>query len=498
MQENSPQNKKRISIGQRVYAFIAVAVFMASFGASLIAYRIYAGQIDSFYKNLSMNTAINFASFVDGDYLRDLLDAVMTDEYMELRDIAEENDDEDLIRDYLESHGLWEQYDDTRSLLIRYLRNMGDIKYLYIMKLGEEGSNEDIYLIDDDENPLYTTGSIEEDYLEIDGTTGMVPPAISNTDWGWLCSAYAPVYDSEGQLICHVGCDIDMDDVMASRTRALLFDIFGSAAFTLLVMLLAIHYTKQTVIKPLSKITYSMGKFSPSRDTDYEKSGVIDLNIRNNDEIGDIYHAIQAMQKRIVDYINDIVVIQKEKEIAEKDAKLKEKEIGKISKEAYSDTLTHVGNNIAYSKKIADMNENLNNESEFAIVMIDVNFLKMINDNYGHSAGDSYLAGCCKVICNIYKHSPVFRVGGDEFVVILYGTDYQERYERIKEMKDTFEQSYRQTDVDPWLRYSVAFGMAEFSSEDGTVEAVCERADKEMYKEKASFKRSLGIDPEAR
>ena len=499
MQENNTQNKKRISISVRVYTFMAVVVFMAGFGASMIAYRAYMGQIDTYYKNLAMNTAINFASFTDGDYLQDLLAEVKTDEYIALRDAAEAADDEDMIRDHLKSRGLWDKYDNTRSLLIRYLRNMDDIKYLYIMKLGDEGSNEDIYLIDDDENPLYVTGSTEEDYLEVDGATGKVEPAISNTEWGWLCSAYAPVYDSDNNLVCHVGCDVSMDDVMASRSKALWIDILGSAAFTLLVMLLAIHYTKQTVIKPLGKITDSMGHFSPSGDADYERSGVIDLKLRNNDEISDIYHAIQSMQKRIVDYIKDIVEIQKEKEIAEKDVKRKERQIGKISKDAYHDALTHVGNSKAYSNKIAEMNRTLGQpDNEFAIVMIDVNFLKTINDKCGHAAGDAYLTGCCSIICNIYKHSPVYRVGGDEFVVILTGNDYRRRNERLKRMRETFEKSYAQTDVDPWLRYSAASGMAKYTTNDNTVEAVYERADKEMYKEKARFKESLGMDPEAR
>ena len=498
MQENSTKDRKRISIGRRVYCFIAVVVFVATFGASMIAYKVHIGQIDTYYKNLSLNTAINFASFVDGDYLKNLYEAISTDEYVSLRDTAEETDNEEMIREYLIAQGLWDRYDSTRSFLIQYLRNMKDIKYLYIMKLGESISDEDIYLIDDDDNPLYITGTKEANNLGLDGVTGIVPPSISNTEWGWLCSAYAPVYDSKGHLICHVGCDISMDEVMASRTRALLLDILGSAVFTLLVTLIAIHYTKHTVIKPLNKITAGLGHFSPSPDADYEKAGVIDINLRNNDEISDIYHAIRSNQKRIVDYIKDIVVIQKEKEIAENETKLKEKEIGEIRKDAYLDALTHVGSKIAYSKKIAEMNENINPDTAFAIIMVDVNFLKTINDNHGHAAGDTYLSGCCNIVCDIFKHSPVYRVGGDEFLVILTGSDYRNRHERIRQLQDAFDKSYNQTDVDPWLRYSAALGMAEFSSDDKNVESVCDRADKEMYREKARFKQSLGIDPETR
>lgn len=501
MRYNIPMNKrgKRITIGRRLYIFIAAAVFLASFGASLLAYYIHARQIDAYYKKLSLNSAINFSAFVDGDFLVRLYEAASTDEYLELRDKAEEDDDEELISDYLKEHGLWDEYDSTRSLLIEYLRTMDDLEYLYIMKLGDERTGLDLYLMDDDENPLYVTGSTEEDNLEIGGATGIVPPSISHSEWGWLCSAYAPVYDSEGNLVCHIGCDISMDDVMSSRRRALLFDLLGSTAFTLIVMLLAIRYTRKTVIRPLDDITHKMTLFAPAPGSDYEMAGVIDLDLKNNDEIGDIYDAIQSMQKNIVDYINDLIEIRKEKEIAENDIRKKDKQIGILSKDAYRDALTNVGSKIAYTKKLEELNGTIDDpETEFAVVMVDVNFLKMINDKYGHASGDEYLKGCCKVICQIYKHSPVYRTGGDEFVAILTGEDYANRHERIKVLRDSFDSSYHNTDAEPYLRYSAASGMAEYTPGDDKAEKVFERADRQMYEEKAKFKKSLGIDPNER
>ena len=47
--------------------------------------------------------------------------------------------------------------------------------------------------------------------------TAMPEPTISNGDWGWLCSDFKPVYSSDGECICIVGCDIGMNDVMAER-----------------------------------------------------------------------------------------------------------------------------------------------------------------------------------------------------------------------------------------------------------------------------------------
>ena len=194
------------------------------------------------------------------------------------------------------------------------------------------------------------------------------------------------------------------------------------------------------------------------------------------------------MQTRIVDYINDITAIRQDKEKAEE-------EIGEISREAYKDSLTGVGNKSAYNRKVSEIDYELGDTlNEVAIVMMDVNLLKMVNDNYGHAAGDSYLCGCCHSICDIFKHSPVYRVGGDEFVAILLGEDYKNREERLSELRSAFDRTFHDMDVEPWLRYSVSAGMAEYSYQDENIESVFRRADKLMYEDKMSFKKNNGLN----
>ena len=131
---------------------------------------------------------------------------------------------------------------------------------------------------------------------------------------------------------------------------------------------------------------------------------------------------------------------------------------------------------------------------EFAILMVDMNNLKKINDEYGHKFGDIYIKGCCNMVCETFKHSPIFRIGGDEFVVILMGSDYDKREEKLEKLKEDFIVSYKQSVADPWRRYSAALGMAENTAGDNAVEAVFKRADKEMYEDKAKFKKEFGIE----
>jgi len=120
-------------------------------------------------------------------------------------------------------------------------------------------------------------------------------------------------------------------------------------------------------------------------------------------------------------------------------------------------------------------------QEPFAVVMLDVNDLKKINDTAGHQAGDQYLRDACKKICDIFKHSPVFRIGGDEFVVISQGNDYARIDELFAKMRDYNMDASRAGGI------TIACGMARFE-EDECVASVLERADQSMYENKKALK----------
>ena len=93
-----------------------------------------------------------------------------------------------------------------------------------------------------------------------------------------------------------------------------------------------------------------------------------------------------------------------------------------------TDGLTGVKNKGSYLNAEAELDDEikLGGQPEFAIVVADLNGLKEINDQHGHQTGDNFLRAGCRAICDIFDHSPVFRVGGDEFAVIVRGRDYEE------------------------------------------------------------------------
>ena len=118
--------------------------------------------------------------------------------------------------------------------------------------------------------------------------------------------------------------------------------------------------------------------------------------------------------------------------------------------------------------------------------MCDVNGLKYVNDTFGHKAGDQYIKDASALVCGIYSHSPVFRVGGDEFVVLLTGRDYQDRDNLLQALHDRSVVNIAQQKV------VVAGGMSAYRpGEYPNFHAVFERADTLMYEEKQGLK-SMG------
>lgn len=486
--------KLKFNIRFKLYVFISIMVFIAIMGTGIIVYAISSRQSDMYFKKLSLNTARIASKYVDKDFIRELRDVATSKEYQYLRDQAEDRKNEDLVIEYFKQKGLWDKYQEQRDLLREFVDTIEDVKYLYVIKCSGPSDHLDMYILDADDVEVYETGYYEEreeDFVNTDFSKE-VEPIINNGDWGWLCSGYVPIYDGD-ELIAQIGCDIDMEDIMSARFTIIHDVIKITIVYTLIVVILAFLFVKKSVIIPIRLILTKMKEFSPAPDLSYTESKVICLpSLKSNDEIYDVYNGIRNMQMKIQDYITDITNITINREQIENRIKDKNVVIGQIKELAYKDKLTGVNNSTAYAKKVEELEEQMKSDKrKFSIVMIDINNLKIINDNHGHDKGDIYLKGCCHIICEIFKHSPVFRVGGDEFVVVAQNEDYENRVERTQDLKIAFKNSFETTDNDPWTRYSASIGISDCTNEDIQVEQIFKRADKEMYENKRKFKESL-------
>ena len=171
--------------------------------------------------------------------------------------------------------------------------------------------------------------------------------------------------------------------------------------------------------------------------------------------------------------------------------------VTKLESYVYRDKLTGLRNTSAYMKKAGELAEQAKNAPpdnpvRYGLVIFDANFLKRTNDTYGHDAGNELIRRAAKSICDCFAHSPVFRIGGDEFIAILETTDYERRDELMRDFdvrlsKESFMVGEHTVHV------SVAHGLGiyrpglEFAQ-------VFQMADEAMYKHKAAIKAELGIE----
>lgn len=218
------------------------------------------------------------------------------------------------------------------------------------------------------------------------------------------------------------------------------------------------------ITRPLERLVLASRQIS---EGDYD----VKLTYRGNDEVGELTAAFSQMADQMKGFIRD------------------------LNSRAYKDALTSVSNKGAFGRYVGDLDEKIRSaepgsEPPFAIAVFDCNDLKFINDTYGHDKGDIYIQSACRLICKVFAHSPVFRIGGDEFAVILRGDDFENRETLEKQFIERAGQTCSET-ADPWVQIRMAKGIAVYDpKEDNGTGTVLRRADEAMYRDKRETKGS--------
>lgn len=152
---------------------------------------------------------------------------------------------------------------------------------------------------------------------------------------------------------------------------------------------------------------------------------------------------------------------------------------------AYVDSLTGLFNYTAFKY----MKSRWPERTDWTYIVIDVNWLKQTNDQYGHRAGDELL--CCAARCireAFYRAEDCFRIGGDEFAVIAAATDE----EAVKAAVETLRHLCAEWDAKEEYPVSIAVGYAMQAGRTMTADELFMEADAAMYRNKAEIKKAVG------
>ncbi len=243
--------------------------------------------------------------------------------------------------------------------------------------------------------------------------------------------------------------------------KGLILNISLGAVVVLIAASLFLMYYTRRITKPLEQLTAAAEQIERGN---YD----LDLIYDEDDELGRLTRSFKDLSGTMKAHITDLH--------------------GQI----FIDALTKVKNKGALSNRLDEMQEAIDSgaqEQAFAIGVFDCDQLKLINDRYGHDKGDIYLKKAAHIICKVFKHSPVFRMGGDEFAVILENEDYMDR-DALLEQFDKTAETVNEAAAEPWEEVHISKGFAVFApSEDSAVTDVMQRADQLMYENKRERKK---------
>lgn len=250
---------------------------------------------------------------------------------------------------------------------------------------------------------------------------------------------------------------VDKNEIVKDKNNLLETIIYVSILLLIFTILIMFFITRN-IIKPLKKLTYATEKV---QNGDFN----ISIDSETNDEVGLLSKSFQ----KTINILNE--------------------KMNYINGLAFKDSLTKVMSSSAYSIEIDTINKSLETIDNLCVIVFDVNDLKIINDKYGHEYGNRLLIEASSYITNIFGHHCTYRIGGDEFVVILENYTLDE----INNLVDEYNSLMNSCHIDIngiSNKVVVAYGYAIYDKTiDHEYSDVFERADTLMYINKKKLKK---------
>ncbi len=226
---------------------------------------------------------------------------------------AAEYIDGDQIAWYVETEEKDEYYDDIMSFLNSYLKN-SNLLYYYVFVPYEEDL---VYVWDAGEGtcPLgYHEEYMENGKAEVEKIYRHDPPediSFENDEtYGYIASAYSPVFNSKGEPVAVVGADVYVPDMEKEIISFLLVIILTIISIILLTLLIFFSFIHKKIVDPI----HILSEASRNMVDHLEAENNLDIGIRTGNEIEDLADSFERMHEEVKNYISRLSAVTAEKE----------------------------------------------------------------------------------------------------------------------------------------------------------------------------------------
>lgn len=479
----------KLSLGRKiVFMMIIIAVILT---ATCIAVSciVFKKIMEKEYIITADSMAGTVAVTVDSDRMQAITEKVM--KLYNSSEISFENVEKDdpQYKAYCEQFSKLtedEDYIEIRETM-RSIQAVNEVDSIYTVFIDPDKKLA-VYIVDaDDEDEIMYPGCVhrlEERYYQyLDDLTQGFPAYLSKTkEYGYIVTSSTPVFNSDGDIVCFASIDISMNDVVKKENSFLLLLTVILLVLTVIITVMSIMYVNKKIVKPINMLSKAAGQYGQN-----QRNGVHNefssLEIHTGDELEILLGSMIQMEHDIDSYIESLTQTKEQLSTARQHA-------DDMHELAHMDSLTGIRNRMAYDKEIGLLDKEIGEGlKDFGIAMVDLNFLKNINDTYGHECGNAAIIELSTLICEVFKHSPVFRIGGDEFAVILKNHDHDMINELAKEFDRRIGQLNEDESLPEYEKITAALGFAMFDEEtDRCADDVFKRADKRMYEQKKKMK----------
>ncbi len=438
---------KKISLTAKYTAVVCAFLIVATTAVSAVLMINSNKSLKSLLRRHMISVADTAAASVDGDFL-----AAMTE-----KDVGSE------------------EAARAASILltIKDAQKDSDIKYIYAVRREDDHF---VYTIDPDPvNPA----DFGEEVVDTDGQliawkgTSVTDSEPYEDEWGNYYSAWSPIRDSKGEIVGLVGMDFVADwydAQVASHTRIVIFIGVFALSVGLLVMFMLTGQLRskfKMLIAEMSILSENFMELSNEvKDRTKHRLNEIEMpiNAEGHDTIAQLSHKIREMRTRLREYL-DYIHLQ-----------------------AYTDSMTGVANKSSYLSKIDEINKQINSgTASFAVAVFDINDLKGTNDNYGHECGDRIITDSASIIGRVFPSDSLYRIGGDEFIAVLYDVTEEELNDKFTEL-DGQICHFNTTEKDYAMTLSFSRGGAVYRpGVDSDYKETFKRADLAMYENKKEY-----------
>ena len=369
--------------------------------------------------------------------------------------------DGDALEGYIKTGRRDNTYYVTWNKLIDYKMTNKDIVYLSVVWFDEEGGH---YIFDTDltESGAFLGDKIAFDFKQVVEKETL----IQGKEHLFLTYAnrmdlYRPVLSSYNIPMGYVIVGISTEEAAKEQVRYLMKLVLAVSVLTLVVTIFFVWTIDRSILRPINQLSVAVSSYANAEGNYREDSPLSHLSIHTGDEIENLFHSVRKMESDILDSSNNLAIAMWNSQ---------------------HDSMTQL-----YNKRyLAECKKEYESLNAVGIVYFDVDNLKKMNDICGHEGGDDVIKKTADFVRKYQtKQGAGFRMGGDEFMLLLGNVTEQEMAERVKQMKA--DPQTKLTPPESKVQCRIAIGYA-FQKGNIHLDSLITEADQNMYLDKQSHR----------